>query len=228
MSPYSLQLLSIMSLKLAIGLTLSKYLISLSFFLAERDGYLFTGWAKSKSAKYPDFFRSTVVKGDMTVYAVWKSLYNEKLGQAVLKASAKAKGYELTIEPPAANLHTGFEIFRSEKKDFKPGKDNKIATVGRDDLKYLDEKADNAKAYYYAVRAIDADGSYNGTKVTFIGKLSDKVLAAPLPKDKGVTATVTGKGAVGLEFNKTIAAAKYKVIVTAPRVPFLSRCVFCT
>ena len=33
------------------------------------------------------------------VYAVWKSLYDERLGQAVLKVSAKAKGYELTIEP---------------------------------------------------------------------------------------------------------------------------------
>ena len=184
--------------------------------VAERDGYLFTGWAKSKAARYPDFFRGTTVKGDMTAYAVWKSLYDEKLGQAVLKVSAKAKGYELTIEPPTANLHTGFEIFRSEKKDFKPSKDNMIATVDRDALKYLDEKADNGKAYYYAVRAIDADGSYNGTKVTYIGKLSDKVLATPLPKDKGVTATVTGKGAVGLEFNKTIAAAKYKVTVTAP------------
>ena len=182
----------------------------------ERDGYLFTGWAKSKAAKYPDFFRGTTVKGDMTVYAIWKSLYDEKLGQAVLKVAAKAKGYELTIEPPKANLHTGFDIFRSEKKDFKPSKDNKIATVDRNTLKYQDDKADNAKAYYYAVRAIDEDGSYNGTKVTFIGKLSDKVLAAPLPKDKGVTATVAGKGAVSLEFNKTIAAAKYKVKVTAP------------
>ena len=184
--------------------------------VAERDGYLFTGWAKSKAAKYPDFFRGTTVKGDMTVYAVWKSLYDEKLGQAVLKVAAKAKGYELTIEPPKANLHTGFEIFRSEKKDFKPSKDNKIATIDRNTLKYLDEKADNGKAYYYAVRAIDADGSYNGTKVTYIGKLSDKVLAAPLPKDKGVTATVVGKGAVDLEFNKTMAAAGYKVTVTAP------------
>ena len=184
--------------------------------VAERDGYLFIGWAKSKSAKYPDFFRGTAVKGDMTVYAVWKSLYDEKLGQAVLKVAAKAKGYELTIEPPKANLHTGFEIFRSEKKDFKPSKDNKIATIDRNTLKYLDEKADNGKAYYYAVRAIDADGSYNGIKVTFIGKLSDKVLATPLPKDKGVTATVAGKGAVDLEFSKTIAVAKYKVTVTAP------------
>ena len=184
--------------------------------VAERDGYLFTGWARSKEAKYPDFFRGTTVKGDMTVYAVWKSLYDEKLGQAVLKVAAKAKGYELTIEPPKANLHTGFEIFRSEKKDFKPSKDNKIATIDRNTLKYLDEKADNGKAYYYAVRAIDADGSYNGTKVTYIGKLSDKVLAASLPKYKGVTATVTGKGAVDLEFNKTIAATKYKVTVTAP------------
>ena len=184
--------------------------------VAERDGYLFTGWAKSKAARYPDFFRGTKVKGDMTVYAVWKSLYGERLGQAVLKVVAKAKGYELTIEPPAANLHTGFEIFRSEKKDFKPGSDTKIATVDRDTLKYLDDKADNGKAYYYAVRAIDADGSYNGIKVTFIGKLSDKVLATPLPKDKGVTATVIGKGAVDLEFNKTIAATKYKVTVTAP------------
>ena len=184
--------------------------------VAERDGYLFTGWAKSKTAKYPDFFRGTTVKGDMTVYAVWKSLYDEKLGQAVLKVAAKAKGYELTIEPPKANLHTGFEIFRSEKKDFKPSKDNKIATIDRNTLKYLDEKADNGKAYYYAVRAIDADGSYNGTKVTYIGKLSDKVLAAPLPKDKGVTATVVGKGAVDLEFNKTMADAGYKVTVTAP------------
>ncbi len=184
--------------------------------VAERDGYLFTGWARSKEAKYPDFFRGTTVKGDMTVYAVWKSLYDEKLGQAVLKVAAKAKGYELTIEPPKANLHTGFEIFRSEKKDFKPSKDNKIATIDRNTLKYLDEKADNGKAYYYAVRAIDADGSYNGTKVTYIGKLSDKVLAAPLPKYKGVTATVTGKGAVDLEFNKTMAAAGYKVTVTAP------------
>ncbi len=184
--------------------------------VAERDGYLFIGWAKSKSAKYPDFFRGTAVKGDMTVYAVWKSLYDEKLGQAVLKVAAKAKGYELTIEPPKVNLHTGFDIFRSEKKDFKPNKDNKIATVDRNTLKYVDDKADNGKAYYYAVRAINEDGSYNGTKVTFIGKLSDKVLATPLPKDKGVTATVTGKGAVGLEFNKTIAAAKYKVIVIAP------------
>ena len=182
----------------------------------ERDGYLFTGWAKSKAAKYPDFFRGTTVKGDMTVYAIWKSLYDEKLGQAVLKVAAKAKGYELTIEPPKANLHTGFEIFRSEKKDFKPSKDNKIATIDRNTLKYLDEKADNGKAYYYAVRPIDEDGSYNGTKVTYIGKLSDKVLAAPLPKDKGVTATVTGKGAVDLEFNKTMAAAGYKVTVTAP------------
>ena len=182
----------------------------------EREDYLFTGWAKSKAAKYPDFFRGTKVKGDMTVYAVWKSLYDERLGQAVLKVSAKAKGYELTIEPPKANLHTGFEIFRSEKKDFKPNKDNKIATIDRNTLKYLDEKADNGKAYYYAVRAIDADGSYNGAKVTFIGKLSDKVFAAPLPKDKGVTATVAGKGAVSLEFNKTIAAAGYKVTVTAP------------
>ena len=68
----------------------------------------------------------------------------------------------------------------------------------------------------YAVRAIDADGSYNGTKVTFIGKLSEAVLATPLPKDKGVTATIAGKGAVDLEFNKTIATAKYKVTVTAP------------
>jgi len=184
--------------------------------VAERDGYLFTGWAKSKAAKYPDFFRGTTVKGDMTVYAVWKSLYDERLGQAVLKVAAKAKGYELTIEPPKANLHTGFEIFRSEKKDFKPSKDNKIATIDRNTLKYLDEKADNGKAYYYAIRAIDADGSYNGIKVTFIGKLSDKVLAAPLPKDKGVTATVVGKGAVDLEFNKTMAAAGYKVTVTAP------------
>ena len=184
--------------------------------VAERDGYLFTGWAKSKFAKYPDFFRSTVVKGDMTVYAVWKSLYNEKLGQAVLKVSAKTKGYELTIVPPKENLHTGFEIFRSEKKDFKPGKDNKIATIDRNTLKYLDDKADNSKAYYYAVRAIDADGSYNGTKVTFIGKLSDKVLAAPLPKDKGVNAKVAGNGLVNLEFNKTMAAAGYKVTVTAP------------
>ena len=182
----------------------------------EREDYLFTGWAKSKAAKYPDFFRGTTVKGDITVYAVWKSLYDERLGQAVLKVSAKAKGYELTIEPPNANLHTGFEIFRSEERDFKPSKDNKIATVDRDALKYLDENADNGKAYYYAVRAIDADGSYNGTKVTYIGKLSDKVLAAPLPKDKGVTATVAGKGAVDLEFNKTMAAAGYKVTVTAP------------
>ena len=184
--------------------------------MPEREGYLFIGWAKSKAARYPDFFRGTVVKGHMTVYAIWKSLYDEKLGQAVLKVAAKAKGYELTIEPPKANLHTGFDIFRSEKKDFKPSKDNKIATVDRNTLKYQDDKADNAKAYYYAVRAIDEDGSYNGTKVTFIGKLSDKVLAAPLPKDKGVTATVAGKGAVSLEFNKTIAAAKYKVTVTAP------------
>ena len=184
--------------------------------MPEREGYIFTGWAKSKAARYPDFFRGTKVKGDMTVYAVWKSLYNEKLGQAVLKVAAKAKGYELTIEPPKANLHTGFEIFRSEKKDFKPSKDNKVATVDRNTLKYLDDKADNGKAYYYAVRAVDADGSYNGTEVTFIGKLSDKVLAEPLPKDKGVTATVTGKGAVDFEFNKTIAAAKYKVTVTAP------------
>ena len=182
----------------------------------ERDGYLFTGWAKSKAAKYPDFFRGTTVKGDMTVYAVWKSLYDERLGQAVLKVAAKAKGYELTIEPPKANLHTGFDIFRSEKKDFKPSKDNKIATVDRNTLKYQDDKADNAKAYYYAVRPIDEDGSYNGTKVTFIGKLSDKVLAAPLPKDKGVTATVAGKGAVSLAFNKTVAAAGYKVTVAAP------------
>ncbi len=27
-----------------------------------------------------------------------------------------------------------------------------------------DEKADNGKAYYYAVKAIDADGSYNGPR----------------------------------------------------------------
>ena len=181
-----------------------------------RDGYLFTGWARSKAAKYPDFFRGTTVKGNITVYAVWKSLYDEKLGQTALKVSAKAKGYELTIEPPKADLHTGFEIFRSEDKDFKPSKDNKIATINRNTLKYLDDKADNSKVYYYAVRAIDADGSYNGTKVTFIGKLSEAVLAAPLPKDKSVTATVAGKGAVNLEFNKTVAAAKYKVIVTAP------------
>ena len=181
-----------------------------------RDEYVFAGWAKSKEAKYPDFFRNTTVKGDMTVYAVWKSLYDEKLGKPELNVSAKEKGYELTIEPPAADLHTGFEIFRSEEKDFKPSKDNKIATVDRNTLKYVDEKADNGKAYYYAVRAINADGSYNGTKVTFIGKLSDSVLAVPLPKDKGVTATVAGKGSVSLEFNKTIAAAKYKVTVTAP------------
>ena len=181
-----------------------------------RDEYVFTGWAKSKAAKYPDFFRGTVVKGHMTVYAIWKSLYDEKLGQAVLKVAAKAKGYELTIEPPKANLHTGFDVFRSEEKDFKPSKDNKIATVDRNTLKYLDDKADNGKAYYYAVRAINADGSYNGTKVTFIGKLSDSVLAVPLPKDKGVTATVAGKGAVSLEFNKAVAAAKYKITVTAP------------
>ena len=38
--------------------------------VAERDGYLFTGWAKSKTAKHPDFFRGTTVKGDMTVYSV--------------------------------------------------------------------------------------------------------------------------------------------------------------
>ena len=126
------------------------------------------------------------------------------------------------MTPPAANLHTGFEIFRSEKKDFKPGSDTKIATVDRNILKYLDDKADNGKAYYYAVRAIDADGSYNGTKVTFIGKLSDKVLAAPLPKDKGVNAKVAGNGLVNLEFNKTIAAAKYKVVAEPfgkPSVP---------
>ena len=184
--------------------------------VAERDGYLFTGWAKSKAAKYPDFFRGTAVKGDMTVYAVWKSLYDEKLGKPELNVSAKEKGYELTIEPPKANLHTGFDVFRSEKKDFKPSKDNKIATVDRNTLKYLDDKADNGKAYYYAVRAINADGSYNGTKVTFIGKLSDSVLAVPLPKDKGVTATVAGKGAVSLEFNKAVAAVKYKITVTAP------------
>ena len=184
--------------------------------VSAREGYIFTGWAKSKAARYPDFFRGTAVKGDMTVYAVWKSLYAEKLGQPELKVSAKAKGYELTIVPPKENLHTGFEIFRSDKKDFKPSKDNKIATIDRNTLKYLDDKADNGKAYYYAVRAIDADGSYNGTKVTFIGKLSEAVLATPLPKDKGVTATVAGKGAVDLEFNKTIAAAKYKVTVTAP------------
>ena len=182
----------------------------------EREGYIFTGWAKSKAARYPDFFRGTTVKGDMTVYAVWKSLYDEKLGQTALKVSAKAKGYELTIEPPKANLHTGFDIFRSEKKDFKPSKDNKIATIDRNTLKYQDDKADNGKAYYYAVRAIDEDGSYNGTKVTFIGKLSDKVLAAPLPKDKGVTATLAGKGAVSLEFNKTIVVAGYKVTMAAP------------
>ena len=181
-----------------------------------RDEYVFTGWAKSKAAKYSDFFRGTVVKGDMTVYAVWKSLYDEGLGQAKLKVAAKAKGYELTIEPSKANLHTGFEIFRSEENDFKPSKDNRIATVDRNTLKYLDDKADNNKAYYYAVRAIDADGNYNGTKVTFVGKLSDKVFAVPLPKEKGVMATVAGKGAVSLEFNKTIAAAKYKVTVTAP------------
>ena len=181
-----------------------------------RDEYVFTGWAKSKAAKYPDFFRGTVVKGHMTVYAVWKSLYDEKLGKPELNVSAKEKGYELTIEPPAADLHTDFEIFRSEERDFKPSKDNKIATVDRDALKYLDENADNGKAYYYAVRAINADGSYNGTKVTFIGKLSDSVLAVPLPKDKGVTATVAGKGAVSLEFNKAVAAAKYKITVTAP------------
>ena len=182
----------------------------------ERDGYLFTGWARSKTAKYPDFFRGTRVKGNITVYAVWKSLYDEKLGQTALKVSAKAKGYELTIEPPKADLHTGFEVFRSEDKDFKPSKNNKIATINRNTLKYLDDKADNSKVYYYAVRAIDADGSYNGTKVTFIGKLSEAVLAVPLPKDKSVTATVAGKGAVNLEFNKTVAAAKYKVTVTAP------------
>ena len=187
--------------------------------VAERDGYLFIGWAKSKTANHPDFFRGTKVRGDMTVYAVWKSLYNEKLGQAVLKVSAKAKGYELLITPPVANLHTGFEIFRSEKKDFKPSKDNKIATVDRNILKYLDEKADNGKAYYYAVRAIDTDGSYNGTKVTFIGKLSDKVLAAPLPKDKGVSAKVAGNGLVNLEFNKMIAVAKYKVVVEPSGTP---------
>ena len=181
-----------------------------------RDEYVFTGWAKSKAAKYPDFFRGTVVKGHMTVYAVWKSLYDEKLGKPELNVSAKEKGYELTIEPPAADLHTGFDVFRSEEKDFKPSKDNKIATVDRNTLKYLDDKADNGKAYYYAVRAINADGSYNGTKVTFIGKLSDSVLAVPLPKDKGVTATVAGKGAVNLEFNKAVAAAKYKITVTAP------------
>ena len=181
-----------------------------------RDEYVFAGWAKSKEAKYPDFFRNTTVKGDMTVYAVWKSLYDEKLGKPELNVSAKEKGYELTIEPPAADLHTDFEIFRSEEKDFKPSKDNKIATVDRNTLKYLDDKADNGKAYYYAVRAINADGSYNGTKVTFIGKLSDSVLAVPLPKDKGVTATVAGKGAVSLEFNKAVAAAKYKITVTAP------------
>ena len=175
-----------------------------------RDEYVFTGWAKSKAAKYPDFFRGTVVKGHMTVYAVWKSLYDEKLGKPELNVSAKEKGYELTIEPPAADLHTDFEIFRSEEKD------NKIATVDRNTLKYLDDKADNGKAYYYAVRAINADGSYNGTKVTFIGKFSDSVLAVPLPKDKGVTATVAGKGAVSLEFNKAVAAAKYKITVTAP------------
>ena len=184
--------------------------------VSAREGYIFTGWAKSKAARYPDFFRGTAVKGDMTVYAVWKSLYAEKLGQPELKVSAKAKGYELTVVPPKENLHTGFEIFRSEKKDFKPGKDNKIAIIDRNTLKYLDDKADNSKAYYYAVRAIDQDGSYNGTKVTFIGKLSDSVLAVPLPKERGVTATVAGKGAVDLEFNKTIAAAKYKVTVTAP------------
>ena len=158
-----------------------------------REGYIFIGWAKSKTARYPDFFRGTAVKGDMTVYAVWKSLYAEKLGQPELKVLAKAKGYELTIVPPKENLHTGFEIFRSEKKDFKPGKDNKIAIIDRNTLKYLDDKADNSKAYYYAVRAIDEDGSYNGTKVTFIGKLSDSVLAVPLPKERGVTATVAGK-----------------------------------
>ena len=133
----------------------------------------------------------------------------------MLKVTAKAKGYELTIEPPKVNLHTGFEIFRSEKKDFKPGKDNKIATVDRNTLKYTDDKADNTKTYYYVVRAIE-EGEYNGTKVIYFGVLSSPAVAAPLPKDKGVTATVTGKGAVSLEFNKTIAAAKYKVTVTAP------------
>ena len=181
-----------------------------------RDEYVFAGWAKSKEAKYPDFFRGTVVKGDMTVYAVWKSLYDEGLGQAKLKVAAKAKGYELTIEPSKANLHTGFEIFRSEENDFKPSKDNKIATVDRNTLKYVDEKADNGKVYYYAVRVINAKGNYNGTSVTYFGKLSDSVLAVLLPSDKSVTATVAGKGAVSPEFNKTIAATKYKIIVTAP------------
>ncbi len=181
-----------------------------------RDEYVFAGWAKSKEAKYPDFFRNTTVKGDMTVYAVWKSLYDEKLGKPELNVSAKEKGYELTIEPPAADLHTGFEIFRSEKKDFKPSKDNKIATVDRNTLKYVDEKADNGKVYYYAVRVINAKGNYNGTSVTYFGKLSDSVLAVLLPSDKSVTATVAGKGAVNLEFNKAVAAAKYKITVTAP------------
>ena len=39
----------------------------------------------------------------------------------------------------------------------------------------------------------------------------------PLPKNRGVTATVAGKGVVDLEFNKAVAAVKYKITVTAPQ-----------
>ena len=43
--------------------------------------------------------------------------------------------------------------------------------------------------YDNRLRAIE-EGEYNGTKVIYFGVLSSPAVAAPLPKDKGVTATV--------------------------------------
>ena len=39
----------------------------------EREGYEFLGWSKSKTATAPDFDENNIVRGDITVYAVWRS-----------------------------------------------------------------------------------------------------------------------------------------------------------
>ena len=87
----------------------------------EKDGYTFKGWSLNQNASKADFFRSTEVNADTTVYAVWKQ--NASIENVTVTFNGNGTG--VTDVPPAVTIDKGSTLSDQFPKS-KPKRDGYI------------------------------------------------------------------------------------------------------
>ena len=168
-----------------------------------REGMHFMGWSTKKGVEYQNFYKSTKVNKNITLYPVFKTGFRKAIGRPGLTA-VKANGYpKLTIKHPSANIHSAFKVYRKENSS--TGKEVLVAVIQRnDELSIFDFEAEPGKEYVYrAVATMVEDG------LEYYGESAISYVKTHKSIDLSVKLNNTGK--TQLVFTPVDGAYRYKI-----------------